>query len=197
LFEAYLLTSQQYLENFTLAYTALRKMDEHGVILKQAKQYIDAMNNMLENIRERYDFFIREVGPAALNHGTIWHINQNTQSVMRRNMILTDTQWDDLGGWSTDVSVGPFERIWTVGSHDEVWTGHGKSVNWTKKIPGVIKAQKIFVVRQEAHVARSDVYTIEGGRCYRRTWEEELIKDKDSGKNISSGKGKFIGRCCY
>ena len=226
LFEAYLLTSEQYLENFILAYTALSKMDEHGVIWEPtpglpgmpptphftpdhgvvvspgypptppypgAKCYIDAMNNMLERLRERYEFFIREVGPARINHGTIWHINQNTQSVMRRNMISTDTQWDDLGGWSTRVSVGPFERIWTVGKGDEVWTGHGKSVNWTKKIPGVIKAQNIFVVRQEAHVARSDVYIIENGLCYRRTWEEELIKDKKSGKNISSGKGKFIG----
>ena len=219
LFEAYLLTSEQYLENFILAYTALSKMDEHGNILEAtpgspgmlnttqspgfpatpgsrgAKQYIDAMNNMLERLRERYEFFINEVGPAAVNHGTIWHINQDPdkQNLMRRNMILTDTQWDDLGGWSTRVSVGPFERIWTIGSHDEVWTGHGKSVNWTKKIPGVIKAQNIFVVRQEAHVARSDVYTIEKGLCYRRTWEEELIKDKDSDKNISSGKGKFIG----
>ncbi len=219
LFEAYLLTSEQYLENFILAYNALRKMDEHGVILEPtpgypgmlnttqspgypatpgspgAKQYIDAMNNMLGRLRERYEFFISEVGPATINHGTMWHIGQNNQQVLRRNMISTDTdtQWDDLGGWSTRLSVGPFERIWTVGSHDDVWTGHGKSVNWTKKIPGVIKAQNIFVVRQKAHVARSDVYTIEKGECYRRTWEEELIKDKKSGKNISSGKGKFIG----
>ncbi len=233
LFEAYLLTSEQYLENFILAYTALGKMDEHGVIWEPtpglpgipptphfmpdhgvvvspgypatppypgAKCYIDAMNNMLERLRERYEFFIREVGPATIHHGTTWIISQETRGVMRRNIISTDTDtdWDTLSDMSKNqqyarLSVGPFERIWTVGSHDDVWTGHGKSVNWTNKIPGVIKAQNIFVVRQKAHVARSDVYTIEKGECYRRTWEEELIKDKKSGKNISSGKGKFIG----
>jgi len=167
-FEGYFLAAQQYLENFILALNALKKTGGPSDDVARA-------DSVLKTICDQYDTFINEVGPIALNKGTVWHIG-TTPSVYSREWAVSDVGWKFLGGASTRLSVGADERVWTVGNGNHVWTGYGEVANWKRTS---IKAEDICVVRPDspAKASVSDVYTIEDGKLCWRTWDESIPED--------------------
>jgi len=167
-FEGYFLAGQQYLENFILALNALQKTGGPSDDVARA-------DSVLKTICDQYDTFIKEVGPIALNKGTVWHIG-TSESVYSREWAVSDVGWKYLAGVSTRLSVGGDERIWTVGTGNHVWTGYGAAANWKKTS---IKAEDICVVRRDspAKASVSDVYTIEDGKFCWRAWDESLPED--------------------
>src|SRR5208283_3039869 len=175
-FEGYLLSAQQYLENLILAFNALKKLDDNGTRLNN--EDMDRAGSVLETVCHHYETFIKDVGPVALNNGTIWHIGKSKE-VYRRGMVVSDSGWDSLGGVSTRLSVGIGERVWTIGNGKHVWTGYGPSSSWKKTS---INADDIWVIKRDPKFSAgkglvSDVYTIEDGKFCWRTWDEAIKED--------------------
>jgi hypothetical protein len=179
-FQGYFLAVQKYFGNLILVFEALKKIESEND-QELVREGIRSAKADIAFICDDFENNFKALIPFARNHGAVWHVGTNN-SLFIRGAVVGDWRWHELGGWSTRVSIGRNQRIWTVGSSKNVWTGRGTAAgNWHNL---KFTADDISVVARAGSDSLTDVYTIEKGKLCWRVWDELVVPVKEENERF-------------